>query len=663
MHALVRTAVIATLAVSPVVGLAQFQQSTDEELKMTADINAPGAAAVYLNIEENSDDNLGYRNFYARIKVLTEKGKELATVEIPHSSEYKVKSIKGRTIHPDGTVFPLNVKPEDLLTSKEGDVKYGKMVFTLPSVEVGSILEYRYDIEYPQEAVSSPMWEIQRAYYVRKAHYSFVPFKAFLRGSQNATSTYVTNSNGETLGTLLWWANLPPENKVVANEMTGYTIDVADIPPQPNEEWMPPIDSVLYKVFFYYESARNTQQFWQEASNHWSNDVDRFAQASGKFKLAVAGLVAPGDADLVKAKKLYDAVQALENTDYTRKKTESELKELKIKAAKHAEDTWNQKSGNSEEIAMLYLAMLRAAGLPAYALKVVDRSRALADQTYLNSNQFDDTLVILTAEGQDYLLDPGEKMCPFQKTNWRHTLAGGMRQGPNGPGYAQTSGEDYANNTTTRTGDITIDEHGVVTGNLKYVITGQEALHWRQVALRTDDTELKKRFDSELESEVPEGIEAHVDHFVGLDTPDTNMVALINVSGSMGAATAKRLLLPGFFLESRGHEPFVNEEKRQATVDMHYPSRVTDQITYHLAAGMTVEGAPADTNVSWPNHALYVVKTKSMPGEIIIARSVAHGFTTANPEEYQDLRGFYQKVATGDQQQLVLHAGTDPKAD
>jgi hypothetical protein len=65
----------------PALVRAQFQQPTDEELKMTADPKAPGAAAVYLNVEEITNDQLHYHSFYARIKVLTEKGKELATVD------------------------------------------------------------------------------------------------------------------------------------------------------------------------------------------------------------------------------------------------------------------------------------------------------------------------------------------------------------------------------------------------------------------------------------------------------------------------------------------------------------------------------------------------------------------------------------------------------
>jgi hypothetical protein len=81
---------------------------------------------------------------------------------------------------------------------------------------------------------------------------------------------------------------------------------------------------------------------------------------------------------------------------------------------------------------------------------------------------------------------------------------------------------------------------------------------------------------------------------------------------------------------------------------------VTDQIVYHLPANMSVEGAPLDTKISWQGHAIFATKTASAPGQITIARILARGFSSAKPEEYQDLRGFYQKVAAADQAQLVL---------
>lgn len=53
---------------------------------------------------------------------------------------------------------------------------------------------------------------------------------------------------------------------------------------------------------------------------------------------------------------------------------------------------------------------------------------------------------------------------------------------------------------------------------------------------------------------------------------------------------------------------------------------------------------------------MFVTQSKSSPGQILIADSLAEAYTLAKPEEYQDLRGFYQKVAVTDQEELVLTA-------
>ena len=113
-------------------------------------------------------------------------------------------------------------------------------------------------------------------------------------------------------------------------------------------------------------------------------------------------------------------------------------------------------------------------------------------------------------------------------------------------------------------------------------------------------------------------------------------------------------MLPAFFFETRGRHPFVAQEKRKTPVDMHYGETVLEQVTYHLPAGLTVEGAPQDANFSWPQHAVFNTKTAVAPGQVTVVRKLYRNFTFAKPEEYQDLRGFYQKIAAADQGQLVL---------
>ncbi len=654
-----RGVVLFLAALSPAVVYAQFQQPTDEELKMTADPKAPGAAAVYLDFEEIANDPVHFQSCYARIKVLTEKGKELATVELPYwKGTWKITDIKGRTIHADGTIVPLTVKPEDLLGEKSGEKEWERKVFTLPSVEVGSILEYSYELRYDDQHYSSPQWQIQRPYFVHKVHYSFTPFKAFMpTGASNTPISrwhFLLDSRGRPINSLLWWYRLPAGVAIKTSIDGSYSVDLTDIPPAPDEEWMPPVRGVLFEVNFYYSYTRSASEFWMSEGKLWSKDVDKFAEPSKAIKAAINGLVAPTDSDLDKAKKLYLAVQALDNTDFSRVKTESERKELDLKQQKRAEDTWAQKSGSSQDIALLYLAMLRAAGLKAYALTVADRSKRLFDPTFLSLSQLTENLVILKTGDKETALDPGQKMCPFGTLSWKHAASSGLREDDQGVSATTTPYSPYTANAETRTGNLAVDSQGTITGRLQFIYTGQQALRWRQRALRNDETELKKQFDKEIESEIPAGVEAHVDHFLGLDDPDANLMAMVNVTGSLGEATSKRLMIPGAFFKIGRRVPFVQEEKRETPVDMHYGDVITDQTVYRLPEGMTIEGAPPDTDFSWSGHARFLAKSTTEPGQITIVRSFARSFTFAKPEEYQDLRGFYQKVAAANQEQLVL---------
>ncbi len=662
---LLRGATLLCTALLPVVIRAQFQPPNSDELKMTADPAAPGAAAVYLDYQQVTNDPQHYMRIYARIKVLTEKGKELATIELPYlRGEVRIDEIKGRTIHSDGAIIPLEVKPEDLMIVKSGDLQANKKVFTLPSVEVGSVLEYEYDINYDDDVASEPRWEVQRPYFVHKAHFQFSPQRKYMpTGTADAVDTTwdVVDNRGRIARKLLCWQLLPPGVEVKSSVNGSFTVDVKDVPAAPNEEWMPPIESLLYRVGFYYSYADDQTIWWTNEIKLWAKDVDKFAEPSSAIHDAVNGLVAPGDSDLDKAKKLYIAVQALDNTYFSRKKTSSELKELKIKAVKNAGDTWAQKSGSSEDVALLYLAMLRSAGLTAYAMKVVDRDDNVFDRSNMNLNQLDSTLVDLIVGGKDIVLDPGQKMCPFQTVSWTHSEASGVAESAEGGRFITTPMQQYKENVTQRLGDVFIDAQGGVTGRINIVLSGQAALRWRQQALEEDDSELKKQFDrEELEGRVPDGAEAHVDHFLSMNDPYSDLMAAVIVKGSIGATTGKRMILPGFFFETRGQIPFVNEDKRIAPVDMHYGRRVTDEITYHFPDGTNIEGAPQDASIPWPNHAALIAKSTAQPGQITIRQTLLVGFTLVKPDDYQDLRAFYQKVVAADQEQLVV--STSPTA-
>lgn len=632
-------------------GFAQFQAPMQDELKMTADPKYPDAEAVYLNYEKKTDNMVGYESVYARIKILKESAKELATVTIvyPKSQAFAgIAAIQGRTIHPDGTMTPLNMKPQDLTEQKSADMEVRRMVFNLPSVEVGSIIEYYYQLRLKEEQgftgehwMMPPQWEVQRRFPVYKEHFSFQPARENLGNS------------------LLWYTNLPSGQRMRPDAAGRFELTLRDMPPLADEKWAPPIESTRYRVIFYFTGEVSGQQYWDTAAKTWLKDVNRFAEPSATIKQAAAGIVAPGDAELDRAKKLYAAVQALDNTDFSRKKTEAERKREGLKSTKHAEDVWNQKSGDGEEIALLYLALLKAAGVKAYPMIVVNRDRGIFNPDYLDFNQFDDVVIVLsTSDGKEIVLDPGEKMCPFQMVSWKHSGAGGIRETSSGVGPWATPLLPYSANVVVRRAELTVTPDGSVNGKLQFSMSGQEALRWRQESLREDEDALKKRFDEWLRTQVPSGMETHVTHFAKLDDPSADLAAYATVSGVPGTATSKRLLLPASFFAHSEDQGFIAQPDRQLPVDMHYASVYKDGVLMHLPVGLTVESAPPTTAVPWTGYAVFQIKSTPSGNDLTITRTLARAFTLLQPDDYSSMRDFYQKVSAADQQQIVLTNST-----
>lgn len=619
-------------------------QPTAEELKMTSEPAAPDASAIYLLRDERADDKLHMHSLYVRMKILTEAGKDNADVELGYDEArtFSIRAIEGRTIHSDGTIIPFTGKPYEKVLEKTKTMRYKAKVFTLPDVQVGSILEYRYILSYEDNLVVAPQWYIQQPLYVRKAHYHFIPSDRMISGAHGGvTQEQVAYTPALPKGT---------EVKYIPSEK-AYSLDIEDVKPIPEEEYMPPMKSLSSRVLFYYSDIRNVDEYWKEEGKYWSRDIDKFMSAN-KLGGIAGQIVAPSDTPTQKAQKLYEAVMKLENTSFTRGHSGSEDKAEGIKI-KTAEDIWTVRRGSADEIAVLYVGLARATGLQAYVAAVTDRSRAIFVPNFLSMEQLDDDVAIVQLDGKEQYLDPGQRYCPFGDLHWKHTLTEGLRQTEHGTALEQTPSTGYKSTTVLRSADLQLDSDGKVKGIVRITMTGSRALYWRQRALSTDEAEIKKEFEEGLQSEVPAGIEVKTDHVLSLAEYDKVLMAVLNVSGSMGTATSKRVFMPTMFFEA-GSKPLFVHEKRTVPVDLDYPYQMQDTVTIHLPKAFAVESTPKDAQIPLPKNALYQAAFKQQPDTLKASRL----FILANPlftvDEYASLKDFFQKVNAKDQEQAVL---------
>jgi hypothetical protein len=678
---------------------AQFAPPSPEELKMTSDPKAPGADAVYLDRIETTDDPHHFATVYARIKVLTEKGKEAATVHVPyqrnfvfhasgdnssrmgsgtanhwdapdvnHSGEDRpndidsfsvhtdISAIEGRTIHPDGTVVPLTGTPADLLKVKRGKNQFNEVTFSLPSVEVGSVIEYRYQIRYDRFENAAD-WEIQKPYFTHRAHFAFTPDEQFSParnklGAAGIQDSALIDSHGDTLTDIRNAAILPPNATVKTQASGSFTVDVTDVPPLPQEPFSPPLQGRAYRVSFFYLATPDEKDFWHKEMSYWSKKLGQYIEPTSALKNTVQEIITSADSPLDKARKLYTVTSKIQNIDFT---TDGEpgIGPDWIPAG-HVEQVLQDKKGTSNQIAYLYLAMARIAGLNPRPERIASRSRRIFSPQFRDTSQLDTVLIAMDIDGKEVLVDPGTPMAPFQTLHWAHSAAGGLVVNGGKMETVITPEQKVSENAVIHVGSLTVSPQGAVSGSLKFAYIGQRALNLRQVALSNGPDAVKEEITRTLAAQMPAGIQARIDHLANIDEPGKQLLAIVPVSGSLAAPAGGRLILPRNFFRTREANPYPADESRVSPIDVHYPEQEQDQITYVLPAGFNLEAKPEDSAMKLEQNAAYQVKAKVDGSSVTNIRILARGFTLLEPSEYAELRDFYQKVATADRQELVL---------
>lgn len=634
---------------------ADFPPVNPAELKTTSCPKQPGASAYVLYREEIDDDNYHYHQVYERIKVLTEEGRKFADVVVPYYyKSYNITDIKGRTIRPDGSIVPFEGKPFEKTIVKGQDMHYKVKAFTLPDVQVGSVLEYRYTLRYEDNMVLSPHWHISGDLYQEKLHFVFKPYEKYER---------IMLGHNEQVRTIAWTWHTPhneqPEHKGIG---TGsYELSLQDVPAFTEEEYMPPSVLLKYYVYFYYSIGFDkVEEFWREEGKYWNKDVEKFVNKRGGVDAQLAQLIAPSDDPEKKVRKIYAFVSTLENTTYKPERSAEEMKALGLKNNRGAEDVLKQKSGDRDEITRLFVAMVRQAGIPAYAMRVTAREDDYFLKNLLEFNQLDHELAIVQLNGKDVFLDPGTRFTSYGQIYWKLSDCQGLRQTPNGKTEIGTSGSvSYNENVRRRITSLVLNQIGPATGTVEIDWKGQQALTRRLHAIETDAVGRVKMLEDEVRQSLPEGAEVKLVNSPEWENGEKPLEATFAISCNPVMSAGHRLLLPAHLLEFNKSPMFPHAE-RKYTIYFSYPYAEIDQTTIALPEGMQLEAIPQPVTkkLDW---AIYDTQYQQGGRQFVSVRRLVMGVGLFNTTEYKQLKSFYDEAHTNDQMQAVIkgssHAG------
>jgi transglutaminase-like putative cysteine protease len=373
-------------------------QVSTEEIQLKECSFDKSADAVILLDEAKANFDADYKlvtERRIRLKILKEKGIERGNIQIPYYSaddfEY-ISDIDAVVVNPtaSGSVTVSQLERKNIFTRKINSL-YSLVSFALPTIKVGSIIDYKYRSTMKSYA-GLRRWEFQTEIPVLTSSYELAP----LPNSEFAYSVYKV-------------PEFPIDIKLdKANGKVHFVM--TNVPGLRDEVFTASKRNFLQRVNFQFASytnyygKHNYTTTWKQLSDELL-DEHSFGSQVGKDLSGTPFLksLSPFLSPLEKMKTIYDYVRSnIAWNDITSKFSEDGVKSILEK-----------KKGNSGDINLLLISLLKSAGLETYPLLVSERDNGLIDTTYSYLDQFNKVVAYVNVNGNQYVLDGTDANTPF----------------------------------------------------------------------------------------------------------------------------------------------------------------------------------------------------------------------------------------------------------
>jgi hypothetical protein len=621
----------------------EFRAATPEELKMTSVEGAPGAAAAILDWVRIDNDPEAMTSEYLRIKIFSEEGKKQADVELTFAPGYplwgSVSNIEARTIKPDGTIVPFTGKIYDKTVVKVGRNAVKAKTFSLPDVQPGGIIEYRYKRRWTNQYIFNTHWSVQQDIPVVRSAFTLYPYT---EGDFSSMFTFV---------------GLPAGKMPKKAGHDRYELTLENMPALREERFAPPDDSLRARVnFFYLSSETKPDKFWEQQPKVFAKETESYIGKS-KTADAVARKLAAENADRrVLLEKIYAHVQSLRNFSFEESKSEQEIKRQDLTESKNVEEVLRNGSGFSHELNRAFVGIARAAGFEAEVVRVAPREDFFFSDKLPDAQQMNDEVVVVDLNAKPIYLDPGTPLAPFGVMSWEKTAVAGIRiaKGGKSTTWGDTPLQDVALAHTRRTADLRLEDDTLV-GTITATFIGQDALVRRLRNVNDDEATRKKAIEDEIKAWFPDGATLTLKSLTGDKTGDVNLEVTYDVVlPNLVSGAGSRVMVPLSVFRTTEKNPFAPATRTHA-IYFPYPNTEQDVVKLTLPEGMSAATIPQGSDLKGGVLG-YAASTTRQGNEITYTRNTNVNVMFIPPTNYEQLRNFYNAIATADAQQLVVSA-------
>jgi hypothetical protein len=590
---------------------------------------------------------------YLRIKVFTERGRESQSkIDIPfgkiYSSDIRIKDIAARTIKPDGSIVEL--KKEDIFERsliKASGLKVKNKSFAMPSVEPGSIIEYRWREVRVNQLANYVRLQFQRDIPVQRVTYHIKPYPF-----PDLSMRWITFHGQE--GTFV-----KEKDGFFANVMTN-------MPAFREEPRMPPEDEVRTWMLIYYARAEQPapDKFWNELGKRFYSETKSLMKVSDEVRSASVAAIGDASAPEEKLDRLFNFVRAkIKNTSDDASGFTAEDR-AKMKNNKSPSDTLKRGVGSGGDLDLLFAALATAAGFDARIVLAGDRSDMFFDKGFANPYFINPSSIAVRVGDHWRFYNPGYNYIQSGTLRWQEEGIQALITDPKEPVWVKTPITPFDKTVEKRTARLALSEDGTLEGDVRIEYTGHLAVDRKEY---DDDDSLAER-----EQTLRNSVKAN------LSTAEISNIKIENVTDPVkpfiyayhvrvpgyAQRTGKRLFLQPAFFE-HGVSPIFAASQRKNLIYFKYPWSESDQVIIDLPAGFALDSADAPAPFAAKGTSDYKVDIGvTKDGKTLsYTRSFYFNGLLYPVSSYTQLKQFFEMVNKADNHTITLKQATTTAAN
>lgn len=567
----------------------------DLALKQSKSDPNADAEALFRQVWVGSEQHGEYvKNLYAeyiRIKIFSDRGKDTGTVEIPYFGASSIYDLSARTIHSDGTIVNLAKDAIfDKVIEKRG-FKTKVITFALPSVEPGSIIEYKYSKAEGDDHhyYADHQLMVQSSYPVDEVTFFVKPLPPALYGGMHSLSFGCQPEPGQ-----------PTHD--------GYNVfKIRNVPAYHEETFSPPDYSAKQWVLIFYEdnSKIGKDQYWTALGKDRYRRYSEQIKINGEVKEVAAQITAGATTDDEKLAKILTYCRTQLKDVFGDKITTAEAD--KAKPNRNTADTIHRKEGDDVDIQMAFIALAQAAGFDARKAELADRATFLFNPTMQSRvflNAFD---VAVNVGGTWKFFDVTNPALPAGQLRWQEQGVYALIDDGKEPLMVKTPMLTAKDNLKSRFANFTLSEEGTLEGDVRIMLFGDEASVWREENRHTNDAQREEAVRDELKHRFGDFDVSNINVRADADASKPVGIRYHLVVRNYAQRTGKRLFVePDFF--SANYSSRFPENTRHNDVYFLFPWSEADEVDIMAPAGYVLDHADAPGAITIGNTCDYKVQ-------------------------------------------------------